>query len=126
MHTPAREQDGQDVNEARREGEKWRLLFGDVADVDDETDGEAKIILPQVEEAGHHVVAFGAARKQARPAQQENSQTEFSAHGNGYAIFLRPGEATLALKHAQEPAILRMTLAGAEENPLIAGDELPG
>ncbi|MCK6623696.1 MAG: hypothetical protein DPW09_02050 [Anaerolineae bacterium] len=67
----------------------------------------------------------------------------FLARGSGYGLFLTPGEMVLVLKPSQTPkpegfqkpsgsddplpAIVRLTLPGADPTPLVVGlDELPG
>src|SRR5688572_27716519 len=74
---------------------------------------------------------------------QTDSQVQFLARGNGYALFLTPNEAVLELRklgirndkslgasaksNNPQSAVLRMRLAGASAEPKAAGlDELPG
>jgi hypothetical protein len=77
---------------------------------------------------------------------QSDQQVKFLSRGNGYALFLTPTEAVLALQqnsearsqnpesqtqpptpNPQPPTVLRMQLIGANPQPLVEGvDELPG
>ena len=64
-------------------------------------------------------------------AGQADPQIDFISRGSGYALFLTPREAVLALR-AGSPAtghetMLRMKFAGSEAKPRVAGqEELPG
>ena len=59
---------------------------------------------------------------------QTAGQVEFLSRGRGYTLFLSGGKSVLALEGApEEPAVLRMELAGAKPAPRGRGmDELPG
>lgn len=60
---------------------------------------------------------------------QTDSHVRFLARGSGYSLFLTSNEAVLALKNRRlsGPAVVRMTLAGANPVPMVTGrDELPG
>ena len=54
---------------------------------------------------------------------QTDEKVKFLARGQGYALFLTPGEAVLALKKekANEHAVLRMRLDGANPTPAVSG-----
>jgi photosystem II stability/assembly factor-like uncharacterized protein len=69
---------------------------------------------------------------------QTDARVRFISRGPGYVMFLTPDEAVLALsrggegegsegKQGEERRVLRMRLAGANPDPLVAGaEELPG
>jgi beta-propeller repeat-containing protein len=64
---------------------------------------------------------------------QSDEQVKFLARGQGYGVFLTPGEAVLSLRAApslegeQGAAVVRMRLAGANRHPRLTGLEpLPG
>src|SRR6267378_4372183 len=80
--------------------------------------GEANIAL---------AMSFEANRGQADP------QVKYISRGRGYTLFLRPGEATLALYKTQipgveaKPFVVRMQFPGGNPQPAVEGlDELPG
>ncbi len=56
---------------------------------------------------------------------QTDKRVKFLSRGTGYTLFLTPAEAVLSLrqKQDQQPAIVRMKLAGANRNPEVAGEE---
>jgi hypothetical protein len=60
---------------------------------------------------------------------ESDGDAKFVARGNGYALFLTPSEAVLALggKHSKGSAALRLKMVGANAMPsFAASDELPG
>ncbi len=63
---------------------------------------------------------------------QTDPQVRFLSRGNGYSVFLTGKEAVLALWPASKDAkargaVVRMTLAGANPSPDVAGEQLlPG
>ncbi|PYJ07440.1 MAG: hypothetical protein DMF06_15685, partial [Verrucomicrobia bacterium] len=59
-------------------------------------------------------------------AGQTDARVKFTAHGPGYSLFLTPTEAVFVLSQKSERAVLRMNLAGANEEAVVSGiDELP-
>lgn len=59
-------------------------------------------------------------------AGQTDARVRFTARGPGYSLFLTPGEAVFVLSQKSTQAVLRMNLAGANEEPAVSGmDELP-
>jgi hypothetical protein len=59
-------------------------------------------------------------------AGQTDGRVKFTARGPGYSLFLTPGEAVFVLSQKSAQAVLRMNLAGANEEPTLSGmDELP-
>ncbi len=59
-------------------------------------------------------------------AGQTDARVKFTARGPGYSLFLTPGGAVLVLSQKSAEAVLRMSLAGANEQPTVSGmDELP-
>lgn len=56
---------------------------------------------------------------------QTESRVKFLSRGDGYTLFLTQEEAVLSLrqKQDQQPAIVRMKLAGANRNPEAVGEE---
>src|ERR1700739_4802564 len=61
-------------------------------------------------------------------APESAGDAKFLARGEGYALFLTPGETVLALgEHSGRSAALRVKMAGGNANPsFAASDELPG
>lgn len=60
---------------------------------------------------------------------QTDAEVKFLSRGSGYTLFLTATEAVLSLRKSMndKPAVLRMQLAGANDNPQITGrDELTG
>lgn len=60
---------------------------------------------------------------------QTDGEVKFLSRGSGYTLFLTSTEAVLSLRNGtnNKPGVLRMKLAGANRNPIVAGrDELPG
>lgn len=69
---------------------------------------------------------------------QTDPRVQFLSRGQGYALFLTPGEAVLELRNSQRkkadtaktlpaPSVLRMTLVGADPKATVAGEQqLPG
>jgi hypothetical protein len=58
---------------------------------------------------------------------QLDARVRFMARGPGYALFLTPTEAVLDLRARSGGGVVRMSLAGANRSPAIAGIEpLPG
>ena len=54
---------------------------------------------------------------------QTDDEVKFFSRGSGYTLFLTASEAVLSLrgKSNDKPAVLRMKLAGAHENPVLTG-----
>lgn len=56
---------------------------------------------------------------------QTDRRVKFLSRGSGYTLFLTPAEAVLSLRQKQDqtPAIVRMKMAGANQNPEVVGEE---
>jgi hypothetical protein len=84
--------------------------------------GPAATPRPRIENLNKLPLAF------ERNEGQTGSQVKFLARGQGYTLFLTPGEAVLALhKASAKSGVLRMKLLGANPAPDVSGvDEMPG
>lgn len=98
--------------------------------------GQAKINIPDKVKAPRKVLANENIKHLSERALsfeanhgQSDAQVKFLSRGSGYTLFLTPTEAVLSLRQEQKqnPAVLRMSLVGANSNPKIVGeDELAG